>query len=160
MIDGHNLIGKLPDISLDDPNDEALLVQKLNGFAARTGKSCLVVFDHGLPGGSSRMSTRNVQVVFASGRSSADRVMVERIYKIQDIKGWVIVTSDNDVMSRALRRGMETLHSEEFAFMLDAPPPKVEDEGEATDVNLSSAEVNEWLNLFEGGATAKDKKKK
>ena len=160
MIDGHNLIGKLPDISLDDPNDEALLVQKLNGFTARTGKSCLVVFDHGLPGGSSRMSTRNVQVVFASGRSSADRVMVERIYKIQDIKGWVIVTSDNDVMSRARRRGMETMHSEEFALMLDAPPPKIEDEGEATDVNLSSAEVDEWLNLFGDGASPKDKKKK
>jgi len=105
------------------------------------------------------MSTRNVQVVFASGRSSADRVMVERIYKIQDIKGWVIVTSDNDVMSRARRRGMETMHSEEFALMLEAPPPKVEDEGEATDVNLSSAEVDEWLNLFEDGAV-KDKKKK
>ncbi|MBA3872809.1 MAG: NYN domain-containing protein [Chloroflexota bacterium] len=160
MIDGHNLIGKLPDISLDDPNDEALLVQKLNGFTARTGKSCLVVFDHGLPGGSSRMSTRNVQVVFASGRSSADRVMVERIYKIQDIKGWIIVTSDNDVMSRARRRGMETMHSEEFAFLLEAPPPKVEDAGEEVDVNLSSDEVDEWLNLFEDRASSKDKKKK
>ncbi len=149
MIDGHNLIGKLPDISLDDPNDEALLVQKLSGFAARTGKTCLVVFDHGLPGGSSRMSTRSVQVVFASGRSSADRVMVERIYKIQDIKGWVIVTSDNDVMSRARRRGMETLHSEEFALLMEAPPPKVVDAGEATDVNLSAAEVDEWMNLFD-----------
>lgn len=158
MIDGHNLIGKLPDISLDDPNDEALLVQKLVGFTARTGKECLVVFDHGLPGGSSRMSTRNVQVVFASGRSSADRVMVERIYKIQDIKGWVIVTSDNDVMARARRRGMETLHSEEFARMLEAPPPKVEDAGEATEVNLSAAEVDEWLNLFGNGATPKKKR--
>lgn len=158
MIDGHNLIGKLPDISLDDPNDEALLVQKLVGFTARTGKECLVVFDHGLPGGSSRMSTRNVQVVFASGRSSADRVMVERIYKIQDIKGWVIVTSDNDVMARARRRGMETLHSEEFARMLEAPPPKVEDAGEAIEVNLSAAEVDEWLNLFGDGAAPKKKK--
>ena len=106
------------------------------------------------------MSTRNVQVVFASGRSSADRVMVERIYKIQDIRGWVIVTSDNDVMARARRRGMETLHSEEFALMLDAPPPKVEDAGEAADVNLSAAEVDEWLNLFEDRSTLKDKKKK
>lgn len=158
MIDGHNLIGKLPDISLDDPNDEALLVQKLVGFAARTGKECLVVFDHGLPGGSSRMSTRSVQVVFASGRSSADRVMVERIYKIQDIKGWVIVTSDNDVMSRARRRGMETLHSEEFVRLLEAPPPKVEDAGEAAEVNLSAAEVDEWLDLFGDGAAPKKKK--
>ncbi|MCA0452405.1 MAG: NYN domain-containing protein [Chloroflexi bacterium] len=157
MIDGHNLIGKLPDISLDDPNDEALLVQKLSSFAARTGKNCLVVFDHGLPGGSSRMSTRSVQVVFASGRSSADRVMVERIYKIQDIKGWVIVTSDNDVMARARRRGMETLHSEEFARMMEAPPPKIVDAGEATDVNLSETEVDEWLNLFSDGAAPKKK---
>ncbi len=160
MIDGHNLIGKLPDISLDDPNDEALLVQKLTGFTARTGKTCLVVFDHGLPGGSSRMSTRNVQVVFASGRSSADRVMVERIYKIQDIKGWVIVTSDNDVMSRARRRGMETMHSEEFALLLEAPPPKVEDIGESSDVNISTAEVDEWLNIFGDGSTPKSPKKK
>ncbi len=160
MIDGHNLIGKLPDISLDDPNDEALLVQKLTGFAARTGKSCLVVFDHGLPGGSSRMSTRSVQVVFASGRSTADHVMVERIYKIQDIKGWVVVTSDNDVMSRARRRGMETLHSEEFARLLEAPPPKVEDAGEASDVNLSSEEIDEWMNLFADGPPPHDKKKK
>ncbi len=160
MIDGHNLIGKLPDISLDDPNDEALLVQKLTGFTARTGKTCLVVFDHGLPGGSSRMSTRNVQVVFASGRSSADRVMVERIYKIQDIKGWVIVTSDNDVMSRARRRGMETMHSEEFALLLEAPPPKVEDIGESPDVNISTAEVDEWLNIFGDGSAPKNPKKK
>lgn len=159
MIDGHNLIGKLADISLDDPNDEALLVQKLTGFAARTGKTCLVVFDHGLPGGSSRMSTRSVQVVFASGRSSADRVMVERIYKIQDVKGWVIVTSDNDVMARARRRGMETMHSEEFARLLEAPPPKVVDAGEAVEVSLSAEEVNEWMNLFGDGDTGSKKKR-
>ena len=38
LIDGHNLIGQLPDISLDDPNDEALLVQKLSGFCAANTK--------------------------------------------------------------------------------------------------------------------------
>ena len=32
LIDGHNLIACLPDISLDDPNDEAQLVNKLKGF--------------------------------------------------------------------------------------------------------------------------------
>ena len=55
---------------------------------------------------------------------------------------------------------METLHSEEFAQLLEAPPPKVEDAGEATDVNLSSEEVDEWLNLFEDGSEFKDKHKK
>jgi predicted RNA-binding protein with PIN domain len=150
MIDGHNLIGQLPDISLDDPNDEALLIQKLIGFCARTGKTCLVVFDYGLPGGSSRMSTRSVQVVFASGRSTADRVMMERINKIPDPTGWIVVSSDHDVMSIARKRRMATLHSEEFARLLEAPPKRVVDAGEAVDVNLSAQEVDEWLDLFGG----------
>ncbi|MBL8161914.1 MAG: NYN domain-containing protein [Anaerolineae bacterium] len=150
MIDGHNLIGQLPDISLDDPNDEAKLIQKLAGFAARTGKRCLVVFDHGLPGGTSRMSSRAVQVVFASARSSADRVMMERIKKIPDPLGWTVVSSDRDVQAVARSRRMSTLHSEEFATLLQSPPrPKI-DAGEATDVQLSDAEVDEWLDLFGG----------
>ena len=39
LIDGHNLIGQLPDLSLTDPDDEAKLVQKLTGFprARRSG---------------------------------------------------------------------------------------------------------------------------
>ena len=57
LIDGHNLIGQLPDLSLNDPNDEAKLVQKLIGFAARQQKRVVVVFDSGLPGGKSRLST-------------------------------------------------------------------------------------------------------
>ena len=155
MIDGHNLIGKLPDISLDDPNDEALLVQKLASFAARTGKSCVVVFDHGLPGGSSRMSTRSVQVVFASGRSTADRVIMERIKKVPDPLNWTVVTSDHDVMATARLFRMNTLHSEEFAVLLETAPPKIVDVGEQTDVHLSEAEVDEWLDMFGGDSSGK-----
>lgn len=150
LIDGHNLIGQLPDLSLDDPNDEALLVQRLIGFCARTQKNCVVVFDHGLPGGTSRMSTRAVQVVFASGRSSADRVMIERINKIPDATGWVVVSSDNQVLGAARGRRMGTLHSDEFVRMLEAPPKPVIDAGEASDVSLSAQEVDEWLDLFGG----------
>jgi predicted RNA-binding protein with PIN domain len=150
MIDGHNLIGKLPDISLDDPNDEALLVQKLNAFTARTGKECVVVFDHGIPGGSSRMGTRKVQVVFASGRSTADRVMIERMNKIPDPRGWIVVSSDHEVVSTARRRSMATMHAEEFVILLQSPPRPVVDEGERSDVSLSDDEINEWLDLFGG----------
>src|SRR5690606_9334211 len=150
--DGHNLIGQLPDISLDDPNDEALLVQKLAGFVARTNKRCVVIFDHGLPGGKSRMSTRAVQVVFASQRSSADRVMMERIKKIKDPRNWVAVSSDNDVLEAAKLLKMQTLRSTEFAELLEAPPPPEIDEGAQADVNLSAEEVDEWLNFFNGNS--------
>jgi hypothetical protein len=33
LIDGHNLIGALPDLDLDDPDDEARLVERLQRLA-------------------------------------------------------------------------------------------------------------------------------
>jgi uncharacterized protein len=148
LIDGHNLIGQLKDISLDDPNDEALLTQKLIGFTARTGSKCVVVFDYGLPGGTSRMSTRSVQVVFASQRSTADRVMMERIRKMPDTKDWVVVTSDHDVAQTARLRRMQTMASADFAYLMESRAKPVVDAGEASDVRLSESEVDEWMKLF------------
>lgn len=149
LIDGHNLIGRLRDIQLDDPHDEAKLVQKLIGFAARTERSCVVVFDRGLPGGQSRMSTRSVTVIFAPYNSSADKVMIDRIYKAKNPKEWTVVSSDNDVLEAANRRRMQILKSFQFADLLQrpAPPPKPGVDV-AVDVRLSPKEVDEWLDLF------------
>ncbi len=156
LIDGHNLIGQLPDISLTDPNDEAKLVQKLNGFAARTGKRCVVVFDSGLPGGKSRLSTGQVEVIFASARSSADDVMKERIRHVRDPGQWVVVSNDRVVLDAARARRMTTRTSAEFAPELRAAPTTPpqherkpdEDAGEAADVHLSPDEIEAWLKLF------------
>jgi predicted RNA-binding protein with PIN domain len=149
LIDGHNLIGALPAISLDDPNDEALLVQKLSGFVARTKQKCVVIFDQGLPGGASRMSTRGVRVVFASHQSTADRVMIDRIQKERNPRLWRVVTSDIQVLDAARRRGMAALTSAEFVHILQRPePPSRPGPDEAEDVRLSEKEVDEWLALF------------
>ncbi|MFN8372334.1 MAG: NYN domain-containing protein [Anaerolineae bacterium] len=155
LIDGHNLIGQLPDISLTDPNDEAQLVQKLNGFAARTGKRCVVIFDHGLPGGASRMSTGSVQVLFASRPGEADDLMLRRIEQMRDTKGWVVVTSDQRVIEAARRKGIGALRSAAFAQLLqDAPPrtrgkpPQTADDKPAY---ISPQEIEEWLKKFGGG---------
>jgi uncharacterized protein len=153
LIDGHNLIGQLPDIALTDPNDEAQLVQKLAGFAARTGKRCVVVFDHGLPGGKSRMSTGSVNVVFASRPGEADDLMLRRIREITDTKGWIVVTSDERVVSTARRKGMGVLRAAEFAqLMQEAPPHPTRKSPAASDKPsfVSPNEVEEWLKAFGG----------
>jgi hypothetical protein len=108
----------------------------------------VVVFDYGLPGGKSRMSTRTVQVVFASQRSSADRVMLERMKKIKNPRDWTIVTSDNDVLGSAQLLKMQFMRSPDFVELLKAPPPAVIDLGEDANVSLSEAEVDEWMNFF------------
>ena len=149
LIDGHNLIGQLPDISLDDPNDEALLVQKLAGFVARTRQRCVVVFDHGLPGGQSRMSTRGVKVIFASQHTNADRVLMERIKGERNPKMWTVVSSDNQVLQMARRYRMQAMRSVEFVEKMRRPPePPRPDVDEAEDVQLSDDEINDWLDLF------------
>ncbi len=150
LIDGHNLIGQLADLTLTDPNDEAKLVQKLIGFAARTGKRCVVVFDRGLPGGKSRFSTSRVEVVFASERSSADDVMKARIRQERDPGQWVVVSNDREVLDAARSRRMTTLTSAEFAPQLRPPPARdpEADAGEAADVHLSAEELEAWLKIF------------
>lgn len=150
LIDGHNLIGQLPDISLDDPDDEAKLVQKLIAFTARTDKRCVVVFDNGLPGGRSRMSTGQVEVVFANNRSNADRVMMERIQKAKDPGQWIVVSNDNAVLFAAKQRRMKALKSVEFVPMINPPPkPRRKEEDRPVDIHLSPDEVEAWLKIFE-----------
>ncbi len=161
LIDGHNLIGQLPDLSLNDPDDEAKLVQKLLSFSARTGKRCIVVFDSGLPGGKSRLSTGKVEVVFASSRSTADAVMKERIRQVRDTGQWVIVSNDHAVLNAARARRIAMLTSAEFAAQLRAAQAAQQrkrqkrDAGEADNVHVSAAEVEAWLKLFGGDDDSK-----
>ena len=153
IIDGHNLIGQLPDISLDDPNDEAKLVQKLTGFCARSGKRCVVVFDSGLPGGRSRMSSAVVEVVFASEKTNADRLILQRIRQVQDAKNWTVVSSDNVVLEAAHQQGMQSIKSADFARQMLALPkakPKAYGGKSDMDVHVSAAEVEHWLKVFCG----------
>lgn len=149
LIDGHNLIAYLDDISLDDPDDEAKLVQKLIGFAARTKSRCIVIFDAGLPGGWSRMSNHSVQVIFARHDSSADRILYNRIRTEKNPKMWTVVSSDNAVINEARKYRMQTIRAADFAHQLKHPTPIKPDIGEAPDVKLSEQEVEEWARLFE-----------
>ena len=153
LIDGHNLIACLPDISLDDPNDEAKLVNKLKGFAARARKKCVVVFDHGLPGGPSRMSTRGVQVIFAAAHhASADDLIKRRIRSTKDAANWTAVSSDRDVLDYARGRRMQQMSSARFAQLL-GPTSRVEEtRGEEVHPSVSAEEVDELFAAFGGGA--------
>lgn len=151
LIDGHNLVGRMPELRLDDPDDEAKLVMRLRTYCARTGKRATVVFDHGLPGGRSHeLSGGGVEVVFASAGRSADGILRERLRRARDPRGLTVVTSDRQVISAARARGAQVMRSEEFAARLSAPPraetPEVE-----TDTDLSPEEVQEWLKVFGGG---------
>lgn len=151
LIDGHNLIGQLPDIDLTDPNDEALLVQKLSGWASRTRHNVVVVFDNGLPGGTSRLSNGRVKVIFAPPDTSADSVMRRRIYGLNPPQDWVVVSDDHQIQVAARARRMTVRRSTDFAVELLAPPEarKKPTPDLDPDVRVPEREVVAWLKEFD-----------
>lgn len=146
LIDGHNLIGQMPTLSLEDPHDEDKLVTLLRSYQARTGKAITVVFD---PGGGVLAQTQRiggVEVVFASPGSTADAVITRRVRASRDPRGWLVVTSDQQLAGTVSRQGARVQSAAAFAVQLDRPteaPP------EWREKEPSSDEVEAWLSLFE-----------
>jgi predicted RNA-binding protein with PIN domain len=147
LIDGHNLIGRLPTLSLQDPGDEEMLVSLLKSYRARTGKAITVVFD---PGGAFALPQRRrdggIEIIFAPHNSSADAVIIYRLQRSRDPQQWLVVTSDRELAETVARQGARLRSAEDFAAELgvlqDGSP-------EWKDRPPSPAEVKDWLALFE-----------
>lgn len=146
LIDGHNLIGQLPILSLEDPDDEEKLVRLLASYRARTGKAITVVFDPGgayaLPG-----SRRHggVEVVFAPHGRSADSVIARRVRRSRNPQEWQVVTSDRKLTEAVTRQGARVLRAEDYAAELELP---AEVEPDRKELPPSPDEVESWLALF------------
>ncbi len=149
LIDGHNLIAALPDIRLDDPDDEAKLVIKLKGFVARKRTKCVVIFDGGLPGGASTLSSRSVTVIFASAQhSDADALLKRRMGKIRAGSGWTVVSSDREVADYARGRRLRQLSAQEFVRELQRPGTSPNADVQEEKPRPSQADVDEFMGLF------------
>lgn len=148
LIDGHNLIGRLPTLSLQDPDDEEKLVRLLRSYHARAGKAITVVFD---PGPASALAQirrlGGIEVVFAPHGSSADAVIAHRVRRSQNPRAWLVITSDRKLADTVARRGARVQSAEAFAAALPRP---AEESPEWKDTPPMPEEVEEWLALFEG----------
>ncbi|HSJ54065.1 MAG TPA: NYN domain-containing protein [Anaerolineae bacterium] len=145
LVDGHNLIGRLPGISLADPDDEEALVRLLSSFRARTGKAITVVFDPGVT--STLAQSRKiggVQVVSAPHGSTADAIILRRVAQAQNRQGLTVVTSDRELAAGVERLGARVQSAEAFSAQLGQPEAQTSRKEQPP----SSAEVNEWLALF------------
>ncbi len=152
LIDGHNLIAHIPDISLADPHDEVKLVERLKQYMMRKRKKCTVVFDNGLPGGvSANLSNSQVEVLFAHSRARADDLIRERLDRRHDPGYWQVVSSDQEVADAARARGVRVISSAEFARMLAGLRASSGPSGEEANPVVSPDHVEEMLRLFNGG---------
>ena len=147
LIDGHNLIGQLPMLSFEDPDDEEKLARMLSSYRARTGKAITVVFD---PGGAFALPRQRqlggVKIVFAPHGSNADRVIINRVQRFRNPREWLVVTSDRELSDKVERLGARVQSAKAFASDLAGPAEVAPDWRESPP---SADEIDGWLALFE-----------
>lgn len=161
LIDGHNLIAKLPDVDLADPDDEIELIIRLRNWAAGSKRrQATVVFDRGAIGGvAHRLSSREITVIFASPGKTADDLLIRRLRSLKNPKRYTLVSSDREIIDAARQTRIKFMRSETFIQRMGlAPKMPPEEEMEADepepkpdprlDPKLSEEEIQEWLDLF------------
>ena len=152
LVDGHNLIGQMPNLQLSDPDDEAKLVEYLRRYRARTGHRLTVIFDAGTSYQPAHTQQKGgITVQFARPGQTADQLIKRRLRKIKDPQGTIVVTSDRAVQQAAQQVQVRVVEAREFGqqlLQLSAPGQEAADAGSQADVQLSADEVDEWLALF------------
>ena len=150
IIDGHNLIPKIPGISLQDIDDEIKLIKVLQDFCCQRSKRVDVYFDNA-PAGVPR--TRRFGLVTAHfirrGRT-ADTAIRSRLHKIgRASRNWTVVTSDREVASEARAAGARVIASDVFAREL-TNADRADEASLEMDPNLSldSNDMDDWLKIF------------
>ncbi len=150
LIDGHNLIGQLPDLSLADPDDEEQLVARLAAYQRRHRTSITVVFDpgpHGGGPGAYERRTPGIRVLYAPPGLRADDIICRLVRQARDRKGIVVVSSDRAVQDEARYLGAAVLSAQEFARQM--APPAIPPPPDRKELPVSDSEVQEWLRVFQ-----------
>ena len=152
LIDGHNLIPKVPGLSLDAVDDEMQLVEMLQEFCRRKGKRVEVFFDKAPPGGRRVRVFGSVTARFVGQGATADDAIMGRLARLgRAARNWTVVSSDRQVRTAARAKHATSLPSEDFAVQLcEALDGSSRQAGEDPGMSVSPDEVDEWLRIFGG----------
>ena len=150
LIDGHNLIPKIPGLSLRNMDDEVQLIQRLQVFHQHSGKKIEVFFDNTPPEYSRTQHFGTVTAHFIRQGSTADAAIQARLDKLgRGASTWIVVSSDRQVQAAARAVHARVIKSEDFAAELAAQNIEQFSGIETSaEINISPDEVDEWLRLF------------
>ena len=146
LIDGHNLIGKVPGLRLDDPQDEEELLLRLRAYRARTGKHLVVYFDPGVTYQSSaRRLKGGISIRQAGAGQRADDLLIRDLRRHHNPRELTVVTSDRAIQRAARQCQAHVMDAATFAAEMSRPAEKAETTKQPP---VPEEEVQEWLALF------------
>ena len=146
IIDGHNVIGRAPGMSLSDPEDERQLVETLASYFRLARRNAVLFFDKAAPGARTLRLGR-VEARFVAPPRTADMAILDFLRAQRDRRGWIVVTSDTDLATRAHALGARILSSEEFARSLRESAGRAKKESPPD----TPGDIEEWLKEFGEG---------
>ena len=157
LIDGHNLVPKIPGLSLSDFDDEMKLVELLQEYARRSRKQVEVFFDNPPPGQPRLRKIGTIGVNFSRPGFNADEEIRSRLARLgHAARNCVVVSSDQRVRAYGRDVRAQVLSSEMFSQELQSTLAKSAAESRARgEEKLSESEIGEWLRIF---GENKDKK--
>lgn len=153
LIDGHNLIPKIPGLSLQAIDDEVQLIKLLKVFCRQQRKRVDVYFDNAPAGHSRTRKFGSVTAHFVRQGATADAAIYARLRSLgRSARNWTVVSSDREVQAAARAAHAQVASSEVFAQELEQPASEttIAPSGPGSDANLalSQEEVDDWLRLF------------
>jgi len=151
LIDGHNLIPKIPGLSLQDIDDEVRLIQILQDFCQKSRKKVDVYFDNAPPGASRTQKHGMVTAHYIRHGSSADNAIISRLNKVgKAAQTWTVVSSDRQVQAAASAARARIMSAEDFYLKTEKIlATNSADDVSNADIELSPDEVEEWGKIFE-----------
>ena len=119
LIDGHNLIPKVPGIRLSDPDDENKLIELIGEYCRLSRRRADLFFD-GAPAGSGARSRHGlVSVHNVRIGSTADDAIINHLRKEgSNARNILVVSSDNRVKTEAGALHAEIMNSEQFSQIM------------------------------------------
>jgi predicted RNA-binding protein with PIN domain len=149
IIDGHNLIPKIPGLKLDDVDDELQLVKMLQDFCRDKRKKVEVFFDQAPAGGSSARTFGCVVARFIRQGRTADQAIQDKLRRLGgDARNWTVVSSDREVRNSARAARAKSMRVEEFARQLAGLGGESSDGLQTDEGKLSPQEIDDWMELF------------
>ena len=155
LIDGHNLVPKIPGLSLKDADDEQRLLEMLGEFCRKTRKKADVFFDNAPPNG---VRTHNLGLLtahFVRQGTTADEAIRQKLLRLgREAHNWTVVSSDQAVQGSARASQAHYISSDAFTSILMQALDSVQshrvqkDQDASADASLSQDEVDDWLKLF------------
>ncbi|MEW6487456.1 MAG: NYN domain-containing protein [Thermodesulfobacteriota bacterium] len=148
LLDGHNLIGRTPGLSLDREDEAREFLLRRIGAARGSGRrQVVVVFDGNRPGSAKEGAFGGLRVVYSPEGRSADEEILRRVARGHRGQA-TVVTSDRQLAQRALDLGAGVESCESFLSRLERDAAVRRESAPSAAACLAPSEVEAWLQVF------------